>query len=244
MPYFYFPPFSDCMLRVLSCSIIALLITHISHAQRPVFIGAEISYSKDYYQVSDPGGQIVQAQLSSALYGLTIRKMISSRFYVESGIYTRQYQEGIGLKGIISTGGTGRKVGQLPLRIGASLPVLKKRFFIRPVAGLVLNVAGKKKYSNSWGDVSYPDGNILHYEYDYKYQTDVFFLVQAGLSVDLRLGKKCFLGISANHYEGLQKIHIQQIKYGMNNDPFSAASTSSKGNFCSVGAVFSYQLGN
>lgn len=232
------------MLRILSCLIIAFLFTNICHGQqRPVFIGAEIAYSEDHYQVHDPGGKVVHAQLGCALFGLTVRKMISSCFYLETGVYTREYKEGIGFKDNLSSSGTGRRVGQLPLRIGVSLPVLKKRFFIRPVAGLVLNVAGKQEYSNSWGDILYPDGDILHFEYDYKYQTDVFFLMQVGLSVDIRLGQRCFLGISASHYEGLQKIHIQEIKYGMNNDPLSSVSTSSKGNFCSVGAVFSYRIG-
>jgi hypothetical protein len=223
-----------------------LLFTSVScYSQKSsVFISAEAGWSDDHYKIDDSGGRFLAPQLGSGYFGLTIRKLVASHFYIEGGIYTREYHQGVALGGEFSTSGTGRRFAQVPMRIGGRWSFFNDRIAIRPAGGLIFNVTGKYDGGGSSGSVTYQDGDKVEYSYKTLYQTDAFFLANTKLTLECRVGKKIYLGLSGSYNWGLQKIQLQQIEYTVNSGPVINATAFTKGGYNSVTGTFSYRFGN
>lgn len=207
-----------------------------------VFISAEAGWSDDHYRMDDPGGRFLAPKLGSGYFGIAVRKLLSSHFYVEGGVYTREYHQGISLGSEFSTSGTGRRFAQVPMRIGGRWSFFNDRIAVRPAGGLIFNVTGKFDDGGSLGSISYQNGDKVEYSYKTLYQTDAFFLANTNLTLECRVGKKIYLGLSASYNRGLQKIQLQQIEYTVNGGPVLNATASTRGGYNSVTGTFSYRF--
>jgi hypothetical protein len=230
------------MYRLFFVSI-CLALSAFCSAQSSTFITAEIGWSDDHYSMTDPGGRFERPSLGAGLYGIAVRHMLTPHFFIESGIYTREYHQGIAIRKGYSVGGSGRRVAQLPMRVGANLGVFNNRILIRPYGGLALNITGERDEENVESAFTYEDNSVLAYKYKILYQTQVFFLAQAGLALDIRLGKRTYIGASSSWNWGLQKIQLQHISYTVDGGPVVSAVSSTRGGYQSIVASFSYRFG-
>ena len=230
------------MPRLFSTCLFLIFLQHCCLAQKPVFITVEVGWSDDHYKMNDPGGRFNAPSLGAGLYGIAVRKMISSHAYLETGLYTREYHEGLAFKNELSSSGSGRRFGQIPMRVGGSWGLFKDRVLLRPAAGLALNMTGNYEDGLSWGTVDH-SGTQIEYSYKTRYQTQVFFLVQTSFAMELRVGKKTYLGLSSSCNWGLEKILLQEIRYSVNGGPQTVATASTRGGYFSIAGTFSYRFG-
>lgn len=222
--------------------LLFLVLSSTVSAQQKMFISAEAGWSDDHYRLADPGGRFLKPVLGSGLFGIAVRRMISPHVYLETGLYTREYHEGLSFAKDYSTSGTGRRFGQLPMRVGGRWQFFGRRFSARPYAGLALNVTGEYDEWPMQGRYIYGNSDTMDYEAKMLYQTQVFFLVQTGLSVEMRLGKRIDLGVTASYNWGLQKIQLQRIRYSVNHGQEITAIVSTRGGYNSVAAILSYRF--
>ncbi|MCG2615503.1 hypothetical protein LZZ85_14480 [Terrimonas sp. NA20] len=214
-------------------------------SQSGFFMSVETGWSDDHYKMDDPGKTFRSPEdAGSGYFGLTVGKMLRRHLYIESGIYTRQYSERIQrIDAEGSSGGAGRRFAQVPFRVGGRFEFLKNRIAIRPYGGLVINVTGKYDRGVSWSESTDENGNVtIHYAYEYRYPTNVFSLAQAGMTVECRVGKRVYLGLSSSYNWGFEKMMIQEILYPLNGGEQKALSWS-KGDFNSITGSVSFRLG-
>jgi hypothetical protein len=67
-------------------------------------------------------------------------------------------------------------------------------------------------------------------------------MVQGGIGIDFRVAKRGLVTASGNYYSGLTKTLVQHIKYSVNNGPDMHATSTSRGNFYSIGIGFRYRI--
>lgn len=222
------------------CSLVFISVGTL--AQSTTYIGAEVAYSADFFHLTDPGGRLSRPDVSAALWGATLRQRLHRHFFFETGLYARAYKVGLAFDGLPSTQGTDRTGYLLPLRIGARLPLFKEAVAICPVTGLTFGIAdeGYDNWSEGTHDWQGPDP--IQYRYAVQHSSQVFSLFQAGLGIDIRLGRKTLLGLSTSYYGGLNKQMTQHIDYTPNNGIASKGTQSSRGGFYSVGIGFRYAV--
>jgi outer membrane protein W len=232
------------MLRFLLFLLFTTFCSQICFSQSKVFISAEAGWSDDHFKMNDPGNAFLVPEAGSGYFGLTAGRMFSKHLYVESGIYTRQYSEQIRRAGSEGgSGGSGRRFAQVPIRIGGRWEFINSRIAVRPYGGLVINVTSKYNRGGSRMDSTDENGNVTTiYSYEFRYPTDVFALAQAGMTLECRIAKKTYLGISSSYNWGGEKMMIQDIVYTSNGTQ-RKATLSGWGNFNSITASLSFRLG-
>ncbi len=204
-------------------------------AQSTTYIGAEVAYSADFFKISDPGGRVTHPDISSALWGATIRHTLSKHLFLEGGIYTRAYKLGLAFDHSYGSSGTDRTGYLVPLRVGGRLPLFKGTVAICPVAGFTFGVTDEG-LGGLLDSASYQDAaTSIRYMYTTTYPSQVFSLVQAGIGIDIRLWPKTLLSLSTNFYGGINKILTQQIGYVPGNGAAVKATQHSNGGFYTVG---------
>jgi len=221
------------MNRFFTCCI-CLLTSVVSQAQSHTYIGSEVAYSEDIFHMDDPGGYLKRAPLSAALWGVNIRHVMLQHLFVETGLYSRGYKQGIMFKNEMGTTSTDRSATMIPFRIGGRFPFFKEAIAVCPVVGYTLALASEGQTLKVEADNSF-DGTRVQYIYTLQYVSQSFSLLQAGLGVDIRLARKVLLSINSNYYSGLNKTLIQHISYSVNNGANNNATAYTKGSFYTVG---------
>jgi|GEM_PF-4717755 len=209
-----------------------------------IFISAEAGWSDDHYQMNDIGSRFDAPQLGSGYFGIAVRKLVTAHLYVEGGVYTRGYHQGVALKGGLSLSGSGRRFAQFPMRVGGRWSLFNDRISIRPAGGLIFSVTGKYDGRGPLDLVDRQNGDQVEYTYNTIYQTDAFFLAHANFSVECRVGKKVYLGLSSSYNWGLQKIQLQRIEYTVNGGAVMKATASTMGGYNSITGTLSYRFGS
>ncbi len=225
----------------------ALLIQVGANAQlsSKLYMGFDLTFATDNYRIEDPGGHLVKGQLSSAVYGMTFRYMADKHSFVETGLYRRMHREGIYFHKDYGATGTGRWSFMIPLRFGMTIPVVKN-VRISPVAGFVLGISKNEDYE-VWGEgnTKISDAEEYSWRYDIDYPTDVYTLLQAGLSIDVRVFNNCMLRFTTSYYAGLQELYVQDTRYTAKNGPQVQAKIINKGSFLAApGIGFSFPVGD
>lgn len=230
------------MLRFTLLLLFAAICRQTCFSQSKVFITAEAGWSDDHFAMNDPGHSFLVPDAGSGYFGVSVGKMLKKHLYVETGIYTRKYSESIQQVGSEGpSGGSGRRFAQIPLRVGGRWEFFGKRVAVRPYGGVVINITGKNDRWPSWFDYGPGTGPLL-YTYKFRYPTDVFALAQAGMTLEYRIAKKMYLGVSSSYNWGFEKMMIQDISYTLNGNAQKATS-SSRGGFNSITASVSFRLG-
>jgi hypothetical protein len=233
------------MPRIFLFLLLSFACSQKGFCQSGFFITAEAGWSDDHYTMDDPGNTFrTPSYAGSGYFGLTVGKILRKYFYVESGIYTRQYSESIQrISADGPSGGSGRRFAQIPFRVGGRWELLKNRIAVRPYGGLVVNITGNYDRGVAWSETTDENGNVtIHYAYRYRYPTNVFSLAQAGMTIECRVGKKVYLGLSSSYNWGFEKMMIQDITYPLNGAE-QKASSFSRGNFNSITGSLSFRLG-
>lgn|GEM_PF-1304271 len=213
-----------------------------SLAQTTTHIGAEVAYSADIFKISD-GSLLRKPELSSALWGATIRRTFNKHVFLETGFYARAYKIGLAFKQDYGFSGTDRTGYLVPLRAGIRLPILKGAVAFCPVAGLTFGVTDEGSGDKMSGTIHNWHGvESSQYEYTVQYPSQVFALFQAGMGLDIRLWPKTLLSLSTNYYGGINNILMQRIFYKRGAGVPTIASQYSKGGFYSVGIGFKYEV--
>ena len=212
-----------------------LLISFGSRAQSTTYIGAEVAYSADFFKISDPGGRVTYPDISSALWGATLRYTLSQHLFLESGIYARAYKVGLAFDHSYGSSGTDRTGYLVPLRVGGRFPLFRGALAICPVAGFTFGFTDEG-LGGLLDSASQQDGTTsIRYMYTVSYPSQVFSLVQAGVGIDIRLWPKTLLSLSTNFYGGINKILIQRIGYIPGNGAAVKATQHTNGGFYTVG---------
>jgi hypothetical protein len=229
------------MIRIITIINIALL-TFVSAAAQPTFIGVEVFNVSDIYKVDDQAGYIKAPLLNADHHGLKVRHVVAEPLFLEAGLYTRAHQVGFSFKNKYETGGTGRNSYWLPLRAGLRFPLFNEHLYISPVTGIVLAMTDSQEGGAGYGAWTEPGGDKLEYDYILRYPVQTYFLLQGGLGIDIRLFRKAFLSILGNYYAGMNKLWIQDLHYTVNGVEHNA--TGYVKSCYSFGLGLSYQIGN
>lgn len=208
-------------------------------AQKRNYIGFEVAYSADLYQHHDPGGYIVPADISAALWGLNFRHMLSNNFFLETGIYARAYKIGLAFKNETGSYTTDRTAAILPLRAGARLPIFKGKISFTPVAGISLAMANDGTILKTEGNMDY-NGTSIQFKSIPQYSAQTFAMAQAGMGLDIRVGKRGIITANGNWFSGLTNILVQHVTYTVNGGAEVEATTKTRGNFYTTGIGFRY----
>ncbi|MET0463156.1 MAG: hypothetical protein ABW007_08375 [Chitinophagaceae bacterium] len=228
------------MPRIFLILLFFFAVSSQSFSQSGFFMTVEAGWSDDHYKMDDPGNTFrAPEDAGSGYFGLTVGKMLRKHLYVESGIYTRQYSERIQrIDAEGSSGGAGRRFAQIPFRVGGRWEFFNNRIAVRPYGGLLINITGRYDRGVAWSESTDENGVVtIHYAYEYRYPTNVFSLAQAGMTLECRIGKKVYLGLSSSYNWGFEKMMIQDIVYPLNGSE-QKASSSSRGNYNSITGSF------
>lgn len=229
------------MTRFITCCF-CLFNCMTSLAQNTTHIGAEVAYSADFFKINDPGGRVTHPDVSSAIWGATIRRTFNKHVFLETGVYARAYKLGLAFDHNFGSGGTDRTGVLIPLRVGGRLPLFKGAIALCPVTGISFGITdeglgGKVDGVRQWEGVE-----RIEYEYTIHYPSQVFSLFQAGMGMDIRLGQKALLSLSTNYYGGISKILVQRIEYTPGNGTATKATQHTNGGFYTVGIGFKYEV--
>jgi hypothetical protein len=234
---------------LLVCSFLATALS--SFSQSTTHIGVEVAYSADFFKINGARDVLTPPDISSALWGATIRRTFNKTVFLETGLYARAYKVGVAFLDGYGSSGTDRKGYLVPLRAGLRLPILKGAIAFCPVAGITLGVTDEGYGGKVEGTKMGVDQNRLRnirYTYTVQYPSQVLTLFQAGMGIDIRLGRKNLLSISTNYYGGFTKIMEQHIEYEASHgapgeiSALSMATQHSKGGFYTVGIGFKHQV--
>jgi len=215
------------------CSTIMISLGSLAQSTH---IGAEVAYSADIFKITDPNGRLSRPDVSSALWGVNIRHLMSKHLFFETGLYTRAYKIGVAFDGDYGTQSSDRNGYLLPLRLGARFPLLKGAVAFCPVTGFTFGVTDEGGYGLI-GTTQSPGNDPVTYSYNLQHPSQVFSLVQAGMGIDIRLWPKTVLQLSSNYYGGLSKVTKQTIEYKPANssgNPVQAIQES-RGSFYTIG---------
>ena len=185
--------------------------------------------------------------LISGLSGVHLRHNINNHLSLEYGFIFQDYIAHYDLKindsfGITSYGNS-FKILQVPLRIRWHFNLYRNKIFLSPLIGIHLAIHRAKeaksistyntKRSSSITDSVFvtETGNYLH---------KVFPLLEAGLSLEFRIGKLGMLSLSGGYYAGLVKIYQLDIDYHLNNDPSSRVSSYTRGSCWNFGFCYNF----
>jgi hypothetical protein len=229
------------MTKIIACITTAVL-TFASAAAQPTYIGVEVANGTDISRFDDQAGYIQPSQLLDAgILGIKVRHVVAEPLFLETGLYTREYKIGFKYKNRFETGGTGRRAYLLPLRAGLRIPLFNKHLYISPVGGLVMATTDNQEGGEGYGSWTEPSGDKLEYYYTIRYPVQTYFLLQGGMSIDIRLFRKAFLSVMANYYAGMNKLWVQDIDYTINGIEYNATGYV-KGSCSSFGIGLSYQI--
>lgn len=234
------------------------LITLTTMAQNKTSIGIEFGISNDKYQIieshgpKEPGqeNQLKKFPLLSATRSLLVRQELGKTFFVEAGIMDKRYRDGIGFRFEqgYSSSGTFRSL-MVPVRFGANINIIGDKLRLTPLMGLTFS----RNFLPPWTGTAYGQGSISNGTasptvYTYSYSTftpeKTHTLLQAGLGLDLKLGRSLLLSANASYYHGFKTVITQDIRYSVNNKPTQSAQAFSTGDMFQAGIGLKYSFGN
>jgi hypothetical protein len=214
-------------------------------AQNRTYVGVEAAVTNDLYHIYDNGGGLKNVPLISGLWGFNVRKEISKRAFLEIGLLTKHYPEGIGFKIVPGySGGSGETAILIPFRVGSKINLHQEKIHVVSVLGFSYGVISHFNDINggSTGSQATAKGDTVYYEAASSYYRKNFPLIQGGIRIEFEVLNAALLSLSGDYYAGLRKLSGQQISYSVNSLPVQKATAESKGNAFAFGIAVSYRI--
>lgn len=213
--------------------------------QRKTWLGIEASITSDQYNTTDPGNEMRKIPILGALGGVVVRQEISARFFLETAILFKNYDEGIGFKkepGYSTS--TGFNAWVLPLRAGMKFLICRRKpIYLVPVAGYAFGLNADYNYGAGGGSgTTITNTDIVQYDYTSSYKSQTFHLLQAGAAIQFRFFRKASIQVSGNYYAGLTRIMEQDVSYSINNGAPQNALIRGNGSFWNIGVGMQYPI--
>lgn len=231
------------MWKCIGCCLIGLFYHSAVIAQTETYIGVDVHYVADRYNINDAGGHLQDAALDAAMAGIYIRHIVLKPLYLEAGFYTRAVRQGIAFPGTGTSTNFGRRAFMLPLRVGGKLSLFHEKLYICPVVGYVLAMTNNEELGKVDGTLQEFPGDTISFTWTSRYPMQTYSLVQACLSVDIRIFRKALLRISGSLYAGFEDILVEKVDYTVNGAASFTSTSATKGSFSSIGIGISLPIG-
>ncbi len=225
-----------------------------SYSENKTYLGLELSFANDLFEITDTGSELKAASLPNTPFGIVLRQDFYRKFYFETGVIWKYFQEGYAFNSIDTYGWESYDPSYLiPFRVGASVNLLKEKIYLVPVIGYSLGVnPWWFFYDLGYGEgVTYgsgthtDDGSIVIADNEKTtWESRTYSLIQTGLGLDFRLFRTMLFSISANYYSGFNEVMKIDIEYTVNNSSPYTGTATSKGEFWCISTALKYPISN
>ena len=218
--------------------------SHASSGHLNTYLGIEGAHTNDLFTVMDNGNSLRTVPLPNVLGGISIRREINTRLFLETGLLVKPYWQGFGFKNIAVYNTTlSFDAWLIPLRVGYKIKFVKG-FFLVPTAGVTLGINPSVSLAGGYGHGTLRSGSTT-IEYDYEDNEDVnryFILAQPSISLEKEIFKTLLLCIYVNRGFGFNKVTQLDISYSVNNSAPISGRGQTNGDYWSYGLRLKYPI--
>lgn len=225
------------MKKIIFISVFIFLSIH-GFSQNNFFMGFDAARSYDKYDMYDTGNKAYVPELKSSNWSFLLGYTMLSTITFETGVMLKFYKEGAGI--VANLGPTygissGFSSWQVPVRIGARIPLYQDKIFMYTRAGYHLC---KNNAPNNIGTSFSSAYNPTTKEYEYLYTTDYrtssdryFNLLETAIGLEFKLSERLQLVPMVSYYTGFKPLIMQDLKYSIAGETVQQAQIVSKGNY-------------
>lgn len=229
------------MKKIFWIGLIAVAST--SYCQEKVSIGITGAYTNDFFNPVDPSRSLIEMPLPSGSFGFTIRKEMTVRFFVETGLASKYYWEGIRFSQISSIWSSSDAFHSilLPISLGYNFP-LARGYSLAPVGSLVSAIKTDPLFpSRGSGSRSNSSQSITYSYLQKEFSNPFFFMAELRLALEKKIGNSFRLAFYHSRTFGFNTANEINVQYAINGTPYEGRYTS-KGDYWSVGVGIAYIL--
>ncbi len=191
------------------------------------------------------GNEILPTPIIGGRIGLSVSQDLNNYSRIELGFTYKNYKDGFGFR-ILSGYAINSAVSALcfPLRLHTKINLYKNKLFLSPVVGVTYGrIPTSFSNGGSYVKISSGTDSLTFLSYSGYGINPNFFLIQAGLSIDIIFKNNSFLSVFSSYYSGQSKIYRTNFTYQRNNLPWINGQAFSKGSFWDIiGISFNYPI--
>jgi len=226
------------------CLILVLCFQTLGWGQSQTYVGLEAAVYEDQNSIGeDSGGSLNTVPAKGLLVGLNIRKDLSARWFVESGIIYKMFYQSIVFDLPVNYPYTlyGFMSLQVPVRLGYKIRLTDKVSLI-PQPGISLGLNIERDYANFGGATTI---NSKTYQYYAKGTHDnrFFVLVNPSLMLEREFFDSLILSLYAGRSWGWNDISELIVDYTIDNSSTYTGTIINNGNFFYGGISLKYPIG-
>lgn len=225
-----------------------LIIPMLVNGQGESWIGLDIGPKLTYFDWAANNSQLSPSPLVGYVWGINASHELSKALILESGYYQNNYGTGFCYNGSCSVNTPSHliKTFQVPARLKYRVGLIKEYVSITGQLGGVYMHKSKKLEKSQGGYGSWePNGDtITIYENVKVVNKTSFFLLEAGLSTELRISKSFMISVLANYQFGFNTVAEVDINYTINSSPIETGKLSTEGSNMQFLLGMKYRLSN
>jgi len=217
---------------------ISVALTIQGYSQENISIGMEAAYTNDLYTHFDANRFLISVPLPNGAFGVTLRKELTGRIFLEGGLSSKSYSEGIGFDQIpVWIDNLAFHAVLIPIRVGYKIKFIKG-FQIVP-SGSLLTAIRTTPLDPAMGFGSISN---INFNYSQKEVSDpFFFMTELRLALEKRIKNSFRISLFYSRTFGFETVNELDVEYSINGTPYQGQYVS-KGDYWSVGVGIAYLL--
>ena len=209
----------------------ALIFFSIQYVSSQSSIGFDLQTNRDFYTLSDAGGELKQAPRINISPGIVYRYLFKNHFTIYTGIRMKYYVESVSFRKSIgvSNGGANPSL-QVPLTFGRNFNLYKEKLFISPLVGASFN-ALLFNQPNQMGGSQGLDSDRLRYTSTTRTTQSTFITLNFGLNIEYKFTELTSVAVFFQYTKGFTAVLRDDVSYHVDQSGEKAATQTNYGNY-------------